>query len=73
MYIWYILHTALTSYSSWDMSIFGIVAAILDVLRPLTSDSSSINIIELPDFENMGEATGILMLSSLQTEWYTFG
>ena len=73
MYIWYILYIAFTSYGSWNMSLFGIVAAILDVRRPLTSDSSSISIIELPDFENMGVATGILMLSSLQTELYTSG
>ena len=62
-----------TSFSNWDLSIFSIVAAILDVRRPMTSEGSSISIIELPDSENMGAATGMLMLPSLQTELYTSG
>ena len=53
-----------------EISISGLVATILDVRRPLTSDSSSNSILELLDLESIGVAVGISMLSGLQAEFY---
>ena len=71
-FLYMYLYFALTSYSSWDMSDSGYVAAILDLWRLLTSDSSSQSVIEWLDADNMDKAVGISMLSCQLITYFKF-
>ena len=69
----YFWNSAVMLYTSWDISISGLWAAILDIWLPLASQSMKNIFIEFHNLENISVAVGILQLcwdisiSSLRT------